>query len=365
MPLNQGALHPMLRVLVIEDSEPDRLWLRARLRLENLEVVEAADGLSGLEKGFANPPDLILLDLGLPTCDGFEVLQRLKLDERTRSIPVIVVSGATSTSDKVRGLDLGAVDFVTKPYNPVELRARIRAALRTKMQQDHLANEARRDGLTRLANRTALEERLAHEWSARQRHNAPLAVWMVDLDHFKVVNDMYGHLAGDEVLIRIAAILRRSVRVTDMVARYGGEEFVVIAPYCGRSGAVTRAEDFLQTIARQPIDFDGHLIQVTASIGIASAPDDPANSASELLGRADEALYQAKQAGRNRVMTRPDPTTPAPEEAAKEPTATPLFSPGAKESSSAPVFEPGGMIWTSAASSGTRFTPSGRIIPRQ
>ena len=126
------------RILLIDDSKLQRHWLRKRLGSDRNEIVEAPDGLAGLELCYANPPDLILLDLNLPFCDGFEILRRLKDDRRTFSIPVIVVSGATATADKIRGLDLGAVDYVTKPFDVVELKARIRVAVRTKRMQDML-----------------------------------------------------------------------------------------------------------------------------------------------------------------------------------------------------------------------------------
>jgi diguanylate cyclase (GGDEF)-like protein len=301
-PTDPAAEKPY-RILLIEDSEVDRRWLRARLAGEQIELVEATDGPTGLEACASVAPDLILLDLGLPLFDGFEILHRLKDDRRTSSIPVIVVSAASETKDKERGLDLGAVDFVTKPYDLVELRARIRVAMRTKRLRDVLEQRAHIDGLTGLANRLALEERLATEWALQRRHGAPLAIWIADLDHFKCVNDAHGHPAGDEVLRRTAAALRTTVRATDLAARYGGEEFVVIAPFCGIAGAAKTAERFRNKLAAMSISTGASTIRVTASVGVTSLPEDDAESPSALLVRADSALYRAKALGRNQVQS--------------------------------------------------------------
>ena len=253
--------------MLIDDSELDRRLVRYRLGVENLELIEAPDGHLGLELCRNDPPDLVLLDLGLPDCDGFEILRQLKDDSTTSAVPVILLSASTLSADKAKGLDLGAVDFVSKPFDPIELRARIRVALRTKFLQDLLEQRAHLDGLTGLANRLALEERLICEWAVVLRQGGPLAVWIADIDHFKRINDLYGHTAGDEVLRRAGAALRGSVRATDFVARYGGEEFVVIAPQCDLANAMVRAEEFRSRLERTNIPFDKSLIQVTASIG--------------------------------------------------------------------------------------------------
>ena len=290
------------RILLIEDSELDRLWLRHRLKSDCLEVVEAVDGLTGLDLCRADPPDLILLDLGLPFCDGFEVLRRLKNDRRTIGIPVIVVSASSDTSDKARGLDLGAIDFISKPYDLIELQARVRAALRSKRLQELLEQRAHVDALTGLANRASLEERLSTEWAIFQRYGGALAVVIADLDHFKKVNDAHGHAAGDEVLRRTADALRATVRTTDLAARFGGEEFVIVAPHCNTAGAVKTAERFRHRLASAPLPQAKGAGRVTSSVGVASVPEDKVGSAAELLSWADRALYEAKARGRDRVI---------------------------------------------------------------
>ena len=290
------------RILIIDDSDLDRRWLRARLAEDAMELVEAQDGMAGMDLCRSDPPDLILLDLSLPGFDGFEILRRLKNDRRTSMIPVIVLSGASDTHDKARGLDLGAVDYVTKPFDIIELRARIRVAIRTKRLQDMLEQRAHVDSLTGLANRLALEERLNTEWGIHHRHGGALAIFVADLDHFKAVNDTYGHPTGDEILRRTGEILRSSVRTTDLAARYGGEEFVVVAPHCKHAGILRTAERFRDRLAASPVVFNGERIHITVSIGVASWPEDPADSPSELLAIADRGLYQAKAAGRNTVQ---------------------------------------------------------------
>jgi diguanylate cyclase (GGDEF)-like protein len=292
------------RILLIEDSQVDRRMLCHGLGGQGLDVVEAADGLMGVDTCRTDPPDLVLLDLGLPFCDGFEILNRLKSDRRTHGIPVIVVSATSETTEKARGLDMGAVDFVTKPYDLIELLARIRAALRTKRFQELLERRAHVDSLTGLANRAALEERLTSEWSLHRRHGAGLAVVMLDLDLFKKVNDDYGHAIGDEVLRSAAAALRASVRTSDMVARYGGEEFVIIAPHCDTAVAVVTTERFRRLFSASPLPMIKEGLRVTSSAGVASVPDDEVGSAAELLSWADRALYEAKALGRDRVISR-------------------------------------------------------------
>jgi diguanylate cyclase (GGDEF)-like protein len=293
------------RVLLIEDCAVDRLWLRRRLSSDRLKIVEAAEGLAGLRACLDEPPDLVLLDLGLPDCDGFEVLRRLKDDRRTRDVPVILISAASATESKAQGLDMGAVDFVTKPFELIELQARIRVALRTKRLQELLEQRAHVDALTGLANRAALEERLATDWALFQRHGGALAVLIVDLDHFKKVNDVYGHAAGDEVLRSAGETLRAAVRASDLAARYGGEEFVVVAPHCDSAGAIKTAERFRRRLAEAPVTLSPgrEPLLVTASVGIASVPEQPVRSADDLLTLADRALYQAKAGGRDRVVS--------------------------------------------------------------
>jgi two-component system, cell cycle response regulator len=229
------------------------------------------------------------------------VIRRLKDDPRTLSIPVIFIAARATTSEKARGIDMGAVDFIPKPYDPVELLARVHSALRTKAYLDLLEHRAHIDGLTELSNRHALQHRLPKEWETCQRRGRPLAILIIDLDHFKQINDQYGHAAGDEVLRQLTARLRTSFCEIDFIARYGGEEFVVLAPDCDLHGAAGMAERFRATVASLRIEFRAATIQVTTSIGITMAFDPSQVSPFEALEKADQALYRAKGAGRNAV----------------------------------------------------------------
>jgi two-component system, cell cycle response regulator len=295
-----GAItEPSRRVLLIEHSQADRYLLRNWLMAEKIEVYEALDIITGLAACPKFQPNLILLQLRLPTWDGYEVIRRLKNDPKTISIPVIFLSASALTGEKAKGIDLGAVDFVSKPFDPVELLARVGSALRTKALLDMLEQRAHLDGLTELGNRFALRDRLPRDWETCRRAGCPMSVFIADLDHFKKINDHYGHAAGDEVLRAAAMALRRSVREGDFVARYGGEEFVVVAPDCNLDGAVMMAERFRAEIADLKIPFRNHTIRATCSVGVAPAFHPSQDDPLRVLDQADQALYQAKSSGRN------------------------------------------------------------------
>jgi diguanylate cyclase (GGDEF)-like protein len=243
----------------------------------------------------------VLVQIHLPTWDGYEVIRRLKEDPRSFSVPVILLASCATTAEKARGIDMGAVDFISKPFDPIELLARVHSALRTKAYLDLLEQRAHIDGLTELSNRHALQNRLQLEWENCLRRGNPLAIQIIDLDHFKRINDQYGHAAGDEVLRQTAATLRTSFRETDFIARYGGEEFVVLAPNCELTAAIDRAEILRKNLASLEIEFRTSTITVTSSIGIALAFDSAQGKPLEALDQADQALYGAKGAGRNCV----------------------------------------------------------------
>ena len=308
------------RVLLIESAAPDRRLLRNWLASERIEACEACDIITALAACQTYQPSLILLQLRLPTWDGYEVIRRLKNDHRTRSIPVIFLADSALTAEKAKGIDLGAVDFVSKPFDSVELLARVNSALRTKALLDLLDQRAHLDGLTELGNRFTLQDELPQYLADCRDAGRPLSLLIADLDHFKRVNDQYGHAAGDEVLRRMAAVLRGSVRAADFLARYGGEEFVTVCPDCTLFAALATAERIREVLAGQKIMFRNTPIQITACIGVAYS--DPAREPiqdSDLLERADQALYKAKAAGRNAVWywdtqwEKPLPASPDPD----------------------------------------------------
>jgi diguanylate cyclase (GGDEF)-like protein len=296
-----GSIKENRRVLLVENIHTDRLLLRTWLMADRIEVYDAVDIITGLAACSRFQPNLILLQIRLPTWDGYEVIRRLKDDPRTLSIPVIFLATSATTAEKARGIDMGAVDFISKPIDPVELLARVHSALRTKAYLDLLEQRAHIDGLTELSNRFALEHRLPQEWDSCQQRDQSLAILIIDLDHFKRINDRYGHAAGDEVLRQMALTLRNSFRVGDFLARYGGEEFVVVAPDCDLEGAIRLAEAFRVTVTALRVEFRTSTIMLTASIGIAMAFDSGHAKPIDAFEQADQALYQAKGAGRNAV----------------------------------------------------------------
>lgn len=298
---NGSITVPSRRVLLVENSPGDRQLLRNWLNAEMIETYEAVDIITTLAACQKYLPNLILLQLRLHTWDGYEVIRRLKDDPRTRSVPVIFVAASALTAEKAKGIDMGAVDFVSKPFDSVELLARVNSALRTKALLDLLESRAHLDGLTELGNRFALQDALPLEFEACRQSGQPISVVMIDLDHFKKVNDSYGHAAGDEVLRRTAMILRGSVRPMDFLARYGGEEFVVLSPNCDHGTALETAERIRQGIADLKVTFRNSLIQTTSSLGVATVPLPLAGEPTEVLEKADQALYRAKSSGRNAV----------------------------------------------------------------
>jgi diguanylate cyclase (GGDEF)-like protein len=287
------------KLLIIDDAQVMHALVRTRLRDEDLEFHSAFDGKSGLELAAHVNPDVILLDIEMPDTDGYEVCRRLKTSPETSNVPIIFLSGLTSTEEKIKGLNLGAVDYVTKPFDPAELKARVRASLRTKYLMDLLARKAMIDGLTGLWNRPFFEQRLAAEMARSRRHDDPVACIMADVDHFKAVNDKYGHSVGDEVLRRIAATLTSTVRAEDIVCRFGGEEFAILATNGTAAEVCVLAERVRRHVEEDRITIRGAVIQVTCSFGVADIAD---AAQTPLVEAADLALYQAKAMGRNQVL---------------------------------------------------------------
>jgi two-component system cell cycle response regulator len=290
-------------VLAIDDSPDIHRLLDVRLRPEGVTIHHALDASEGLAKAAEIKPDLILLDVDLPLMTGFEVCQKLKDDPRTADIPIIFLTGATEVHTKVRGFDLGAIDYVVKPFEPAELRARVRAALRTKRFHDLLSAKLHLDGLTGVWNRSYFDQRFGEEIMAAQRYGRPVALVMLDLDHFKGHNDSFGHPFGDQVLQVVGDILQASLRTTDAPCRFGGEEFAVILTETDEKAAGVTAERIRQKLAQYAFRPKERNVEVTASLGVASSAmfDRQSLSVSTVVTAADDALYQAKREGRNRV----------------------------------------------------------------
>ena len=287
------------RLLAIDDSMMIHRLLKARLKGERLEIHSATNGSQGLQSARTLLPDLILLDVDMQEMDGFEVLSKLKADPRTHDIPVIFLSGSCSTESKVRGLDMGAFDFVTKPFDVGELKARVRAALRIRSLILMLAQRAQIDGLTGLWNRTYFDQRLEEEVAIALRHGVNLSLILCDLDNFKSINDTYGHPFGDVVLEEFAAMLAEG-RAGDAACRYGGEEFAVIVPRADAAEAAAVADRFREAL-KQRRWLDATDLVVTASFGVTDLQISQSHDAAGMIHTADDALYEAKHNGRDRV----------------------------------------------------------------
>jgi two-component system, cell cycle response regulator len=288
-----------MKILIIDDDPAALEIAKARLSKEGVEIVCAGSGVAGLEAAHRENPDLILLDVDMPDMSGFDVCRALKADEQLCMIPILFLSGSSTCEIKIQGLDLGAVDYVTKPFDAFELRARVRAALRTKHLQDLLFEHAHIDPLTGLPNRRALDERLQCEWARIERHGGQLSFIMADVDHFKQVNDTHGHYIGDRMLQEVARAIAGQCRDCDLPTRYGGEEFAIIVPDESAATALHLAERCRKEIERTCIIVKNRAIHTTASFGVADASR--AESSEALMKRADAAMYRAKAAGRNRV----------------------------------------------------------------
>ena len=290
------------RVLVIDDEPSIHKLIAARLRPEGIVVTGELDGVRGIARAITESIDLILLDVGLPNLDGFQVCRKLKEHPSTRNIPIIFLTGDTTMDAKIRGLDMGAVDYVTKPFEQAELRARVRAGLRTKRLQDILERQSFLDGLTGLWNRPYLDQRLETELNVAHRYGRPLGLMMTDIDHFKLVNDTYGHLFGDIVLQGVAEELRGYARRSDIVARYGGEEFAVLLTDTPLSAGTFVAERLRASVENRRFEVHDQLVTVTASFGLACTENVVGDVTPEaLIDAADRALFASKDAGRNCV----------------------------------------------------------------
>jgi diguanylate cyclase (GGDEF)-like protein len=289
------------RILVVDDAMENIQILHGALQDEH-EVLFALSGEKALEIARTQQPDLILLDAVMPGLDGYAVCRALHSAAETRDIPVIFITALKTPEDETGALAAGAADFITKPVNAAVVRARVRTQLTVKRQADALRALTLTDGLTGVANRRAFDERLAAEWRRCGRAQAPVALVLIDIDHFKKYNDHYGHQAGDAALVQAAGAMRRAAgRQQDLVARYGGEEFAILLPGVGMEGAQQVARKLLAEIAELGIEHAAapHAGALTVSMGIAIRVPGAQDTATGLVHAADALLYEAKAAGRN------------------------------------------------------------------
>ncbi len=294
-------------VLIVDDEKQNRSLLTALLQ-DDYRLVLAKNGVQALEKARAHEPDLILMDVLMPDMDGYEVLKRLKNDDLTRDIPVIFITAMDAAGDEERGLDLGAVDYITKPFHPSIVRVRIRNHLQSVHQRRLLEELAMLDSLTGIPNRRRFNEVYEREWRRCMRSRLPISLVVLDVDQFKHYNDSFGHAAGDEVLRRVARALQASLRrPADFVARYGGEEFVMLLPEIDQAGAQSLAEAVRLGVEQLHIPHarDAGVPWITISLGGVTVVPTQEGPDPGLFTVADDFLYRAKHLGRNRVEWAP------------------------------------------------------------
>ena len=303
-------------ILLVEDSESQGRTIVDSLVRMGYSVSWAQSGIDGVKIARAENPDVILLDVVMSDMDGFAVCRWLKTHGETEEIPIIMLTVKGEVEHRVAGLNVGADDYLPKPFADEELEARIFAALRTKTARIALKERnqqleamlhrveglAIRDPLTGLYNRRRFADVLNREFAITNRYKNPLSCIMIDLDHFKAINDRYGHQEGDQVLQAVAEAIAKNVRDVDMPARYGGEEFAVLLPHTSKQDAVIVADRIARLIRQLVFHFGEDEVHITASFGIASRLDVVSNRSSSLVEAADRALYQAKREGRDRAI---------------------------------------------------------------
>jgi diguanylate cyclase (GGDEF)-like protein len=302
--------------ILLVDDDPGAIQLMGRILVGLGQLRFATNGNDALRLAHESAPDLILLDAEMPGMSGFELLKMLKAESSLAEVPVIFITGHNEAGFEVSALDMGAADFIAKPLRSSRVLARVRAQLRVKHMADELRRTATTDALTGVANRRQFDELLEREWLCARRSGEPVSLLMIDVDHFKLYNDLYGHPKGDICLRHVAQVLKRACRrPADVVARYGGEEFMILLPQTPRQGAQHVARQVLEAVAAFGILHDDSQTThyVSVSVGIACfddasgcrAHDSPGLlGASDLVRAADKALYSAKHAGRGQAKLR-------------------------------------------------------------
>lgn len=304
------------KLLLIDDSETQSGQIKQSLERLGYTVEWARSGVEGLKQARLNRPDLVLLDVVMADIDGFAVCRWLKMNAETREIPVIMLTVRTALADKVEGLNIGADDYLAKPFQDEELEARIFAALRVKATHaelkernhqlesmlHHVEALAITDPLTGLFNRRRFADVLKREFAVTKRYKNTLSCLMIDLDHFKRINDRYGHDAGDLVLKEVARKVQETLREVDVPARYGGEEFAVLLPHTSKRDAMIVAERVCAVVRKAEFKIGDATLKLSASVGVSGNIDVLTGVAEDLVKAADFALYEAKRLGRDRAV---------------------------------------------------------------
>jgi diguanylate cyclase (GGDEF)-like protein len=291
-----------VRILIAEDEDVSRLKLESLVASWGYQVVSVADGTEAwqvLQRDDA--PHLAILDWIMPGLDGPEICRRVRQSQYGHYIYLIILTAKTKRQDILLGMDAGADDYVNKPFDAQELKVRLRAGQRIVELEEALRVQATHDSLTGAWNHGAIIEMLERELARARREGSTLGLVMADLDHFKQVNDRFGHLAGDEVLRAAAQRMTRVLRRYDFLGRYGGEEFLILLPRCAAADAAGLADRLRRCVAAEPVTTSAGLIEFTMSLGVTTSDRQHEAAAEALVQRADQALYQAKRLGRDQV----------------------------------------------------------------
>ena len=297
--------------LIIDDSESVRRRVQQAFEGERLfdTILMASNGIEAFKMLMSQQVDIILCDLNMPGIDGFKFLALKQSRPEYNEVPVIMLTGEEDVKSKVRGLEAGASDYLTKPFYNEELLARVKVHLKIKALQGELREKnnrlesiSRTDELTGVNNRRFFMEALRLEFDRSQRYTTPLSFGMVDIDHFKRINDTHGHLIGDQALVAVAQFLRKAMRGNDVLGRIGGEEFAILMPHTEQVGCTMALERWRQQVEDLVISYEGITLGVTVSIGAACMPRGGIERPEHLIALADAALYKAKASGRNRVI---------------------------------------------------------------
>jgi len=291
-------------VLIVDDTIKNLQLLGSILKAENYKIAVATNGLAAISVTNDINPDLILLDVMMPELDGFETCKKLKTLPKTKDIPVIFLTAKVENEDIINGFKIGAVDYITKPFNTYELKARVKTHLELKKSKDLLQQKNEileklsiTDGLTGLFNHRYITDTLSRLIEENKRYKQPLSIAMFDIDNFKKINDEQGHLFGDDVLVKIASLIDNSLRKTDIAGRYGGEEFMILFAHTELKGAVESSKRIIEGV--ENLKWDNKIFKVTVSAGVCEKKEEEDMSA--LIKKADDLLYTAKKKGKNRV----------------------------------------------------------------
>ena len=294
--------HKPLSILVIEDHPDQRDLLAIVLQREGYRVVTASNGVEAMEKLQNEHVQIALSDIMMPKMDGFELIKNIRNDPALKGIYMILITARIQEGDRVRGLDLGADDYITKPFSFSELLARVRVGSRVVQYQQNLEHQTHIDPLTGLFNRRAFERKIAEEFERAKRYSHLVSVLLLDIDNFKTINDTFGHHGGDIALVKISTILRERTRRSDFPARYGGEEFVLILPETDQESAFQAASKIHEEIRSQTFGTNTSSFTLTVSIGLSSTSTKEYGDWRQMLEDADRAMYVAKNSGKDRVQ---------------------------------------------------------------